>query len=287
MPERDLVLEQLNAASEGYRDPLAAIDWQALSLNDWWLPPDCLSLSGLPAFDALPEAMRRRLSHFEFVHFLQVGLWLERLFMERMAAALHGTASVAAYAGRLHEIREEAGHSLMFLKLMDHAGVHLPASAFRPPALLTLAARRLPVDSLVFRLAVLIGEDVPDKFNRRIRAGAASISPVVARITQLHMMDEARHIARARLELDAAIARLHPLVRRVLARAMAPLLRRFARTVFLPHAEVYELAGLAPGVRWRKAARSNPARVELVRHCMQASLTLMKTAGLELSPPTL
>lgn len=279
MPERDAVFQQLNAASESYRDPLGAVNWPQLSLDSWWLPPDCLSLAGVTAFEALPEPSRRRLSRYEFVHWLQAGLWLERLFLARTAQGLSGAATPLDYAARLHELREEAGHSLLFLKFMEVSGLHLPATACPAPPLLTLLARLTPADSLLFRLAVVIGEEVPDKFNRRIRAQAHTIDPVVARVVSLHMMDEARHVARARLRAEERLAHLGPLRRHFLAHTVRALLGVFARTLFLPAPPLYELAGLGEGRRWHALAAANPVRLSFMRACLAPTLAWLARRG--------
>ena len=281
------LLAQLNATSEAYRDPLMEVDWARLSLEDWWLPGDAISLAGLPEYEALTEATRRRLSQYEFVHFLHVGLWLERIFMHRLAGALHGTGSALEYAAHLHEIREEAGHSLMFLKLMQQTGLHLPSRAFRIPRLADAIGRHAPLDSTLFWLAVTLGEELPDKFNRRIRAAGDGINPAVSRLCVLHMIDEARHIARARSVLDQGLQKIGPIRLSWLSALVSLLLGQFARTLFVPSEAIYELAGLAPGARWRRAAQSNPQRMEFMRQCVEPTLTLLRAHGLKIDLPQL
>jgi hypothetical protein len=280
------LLAQLNATAEGYCDPLAKVEWTLLSLEDWWLPPALVSLAGLPEFEALPESTRKRLSQYEFLHFLHAGLWLERLFMERLAGALRRTASPLEYAAHLHEIREEAGHSLMFLKLMEQSGLYLPARAFRVPHLADFVGRHAPTGSALFWLAVTMGEELSDKFNRGVRS-AAEINPVVTRICTLHMIDEARHIARARNVLDPDLRRLGPLRRALLAPLASTLLRQFARALFLPRAELYELAGLAPGSQWHRAARRNAPRAEFMRQCAEPTLARLQAYGIRIELPHL
>lgn len=285
MLERDAVLRQLNAASESYRDPLAAVDWTRLSLDSWWLPPDCLSLTGVAAFEALPESSRRRLSRYEFLHWLHVGLWLERLFLARTARALAGNAAPLDYAARLYELREEASHSLLFLKFMEIAGVHLPQAAFLPPRLLTLLGWLAPAGSLLFRLAVVIGEEAPDKFNRRIRAQRHLIDPVVARVVSLHAIDEARHVARGRLLAEEGLARVGGLRRALLARILGRLVGPFARTLFLPAPALFELAGLGDGRRWYGLASANPERLALMRACLAPTLDWLARQGVVITEP--
>src|SRR6266496_3019079 len=110
-----------------YLDPLARIDWSGVDRDCWWLPPQALSLAGVPEFETLPLDHRRRLSHYEYAHLLEIGLWLEALFVERLARLARGTTDFERRSRYLLEIREEAGHSLMFLELIRRSGVMLPS----------------------------------------------------------------------------------------------------------------------------------------------------------------
>src|SRR5512146_2802550 len=103
--------------------PLERSDWDAVDRECWWLPPDALSLAGVAEFEALPLVTRRRLSHREFAHLTEAGLWLEAVFLQRLAALAWHTRDAALRARYLEEIREEAGHSLIFLELLRRSGV--------------------------------------------------------------------------------------------------------------------------------------------------------------------
>ena len=75
-PPESSLLEQLSANSVPYRDPLAVLDWRALDLDSYWLPPEAVSLHGLPEFEALSDAARIRLSQYEFLGIAQVSVAL-------------------------------------------------------------------------------------------------------------------------------------------------------------------------------------------------------------------
>jgi hypothetical protein len=81
------LLRQLSSNSTPYRDPLALIEWGKLNLDDPWLPETALSLYGLPEYETLSDAIKRRLSHYEFVNVMLCGLWLESLFLQRLPGA--------------------------------------------------------------------------------------------------------------------------------------------------------------------------------------------------------
>lgn len=281
MPNADLpLLKQLSVNSEPYHDPLARLNWSELNLRDYWLPPAALSLAGLPAFECQDEQVKRRLSQYEFVNFIQAGLWLEGLFVERLSKALKHTESLAEYAYALHEIREEAGHSLMFLKLMEKSGLHLPANCFQRPWLADFLGRHAPMHSRLFCLAVVIGEEVPDRLNRYVRANGDAVNPLIKDMCRLHIIDEARHIARARGELERKLEHAAPLTRKLLSAWVRTLIAQFVRAFYLPRADVYELAGLTPGHQWRSLAHNNPVRLKFVEQNIRPTLNLLARHGL-------
>lgn len=111
------LLRQLSGNSAPYRDPLAQVNWSQLNTNSFWLPEAALSVYGLPEFDALALAVRQRLSQYEFMNVMHCGLWLEGIFLQRMSRRLRPGMPRAEHEYLLHELREETGHSLMFLRV--------------------------------------------------------------------------------------------------------------------------------------------------------------------------
>jgi hypothetical protein len=264
MTPNDPLLRQLSEASRRYRDPLAAVDFSRLDARDWWLPEEALSVYGLPEYTTLADAVKRRLSQYEFINVMCMGLWLESLFMERISRRLVPGLPRSQHEYFLHEVREEAGHSLMFLAAIEASGLAVPAVAWRPPLLPDLLGRRAPANGALFWLAAVIGEDVPDKFNRYVRRRSADINPAVTQICALHVMDEARHIAAARTHLDAVLAQAGKFKRSALAALSRALLARMAAAFYYPPAMFYELAGLAHGGRWSEAALGNAVHRDFV-----------------------
>jgi len=166
------LLEQLSVNSCPYHDPLTHLDWSQLSCDDFWLPQSAMSLQGVADYEKLPDLTKKRLSHYEFIGFIQAGLWLESIFIERLGKNLRKTQALAEHAYYLHEIREEAGHSLMFLHLMEKSGLRLPDTWRQRPRFADFLGRHAPLNTTLFWLAVVVGEEVPDKLNRHVRVHA-------------------------------------------------------------------------------------------------------------------
>lgn len=275
------LLELLNEASSPYRDPGARLPWEHLDTDSWWLPPRALSLAGVPAFEALPRAQKQRLSHFEFAHLLETGLWLESLFIHRLGRALDTTQDTALRARYLHEIREEAGHSLMFLELMERSGVRLPEHRRERPWLADRIGRLVPESHALFWPLVVIGEELPDKLNRTVRPGAddAILSSLVYHMATLHAIDEARHIAHARASCEDRAMRVGTLRKRLLSPVLGIAFDRFADYLFYPSARLYATAGLPGGADWPLLARRNAVRRRFVAYAVMPTLAFLRGLG--------
>ena len=275
------LLRQLSTSSTPYRDPLALIDWGSLNLQEDWLPETALSLYGLPEYEELSAAVRRRLSQYEFVNVMLCGLWLESLLLLRLARRLDPGLQRREYEYLLHEMREETGHSLMFLKAIETSGLPLPEGAWRAPPLSGLLARRLPLSGALFWIAAVIGEHVPDQLNRFVRQSGAHVNHAVRQILSVHIVDEARHIALAREQLEIRLRGGGTLRRAALARAARALLHDLVSVCYFPPARFYELAGLTPGGAWRRRALGNPARRAFIAQCVGPTRQLLRSEGLE------
>jgi P-aminobenzoate N-oxygenase AurF len=275
------LLQRLNASSTPYKDPLATLQWQHLATDAWWLPPEAVSLAGVPAFERLPLAVRRRLSHYEFALVLETGLWFESLFMSRFARASDGETDRALRARYLHEVREEAGHSLMFLELLDRSGVHISRAADPRSRLATAVSWLLPFSSALFWTLTVIGEEFGDRLTRTIPRGVenATVSAVVYHMARLHVRDEARHIAHTRAACAEATRRL-PRWRRVV---LSPLVQlafdALADRLYYPPSALYMCAGLPSDVAWPRLARTSAVRRRLVAQATAPTLNFLRSLG--------
>lgn len=275
------LLDLLNDSSAPYRDPLARLNWEAVDTAAWWLPPHALSLSGVEEFESLSLLRKRKLSQWEFVHFIETTLWLDGLFIRRLGAALDTAADQQHRSRFLHEIREQAGHGLMFLELIARSGMRMERGARRYPRLMRLLVPRIANSSALFWALVVVGEELSDKLNRAVRGGAGEpvVSPLIQQMTTLHIIDQARHIAHARAACEEA-TRVQPQWRRTV---LSPLLSRtvdaFIRHLFFPPTDIYGAARLPGAVPWVELARHNPRRMEWVAQAVKPTFEFLRAQG--------
>jgi hypothetical protein len=275
--------DRLSASSADYRDPLAQVAWDTLDLERPWMPDEMVSLYGLPEWEALSEAQRRRLGQCEFVAFLELGLWLEALFMQRIAArASRGPGpDLSGYTYQLHELREEAGHSLMFVELIRRSGISPMASRAKRPRMATAFARLAPFDSAGFWATILIGEAVPDQVNRVLYRDER-LPDAVRQVMAVHMREEARHIAYARSRVGEGLDGMAALRRHALGLLVRQVFRQFIDQCFYPPAAVYAEAGLERPRVLARRARANPYRAEVVNRCIGPTVDFLAQRGLPL-----
>lgn len=264
-----------------YLDPLTLIDWPQLGAPGAWLPQSALSLHGLPEFAAAGDEVKRRLSRYEFINVMYCGIWLESIFLQRVSRLLQPDMPRTENAHLLQELREETGHSLMFLRAIDAAGVELPQGSWRAPRAAAMLGRYAPAGSAVFWLAMLIGEHVSDSLNRHVCEAAVDVNPAVRQICMLHVTDEARHINHARGMLAAALSASGATRRAFLSAVARVLLQQMTSVFYYPPAGFYTLAGLPRDTDWQALALRNPVRRQFVAQQLAPTVQLLQSFGLD------
>jgi hypothetical protein len=213
--------------------------------------------------------------------------------MLRFAATLPDGSPEFRYC--YHEIIEEAHHSLMFQEFVVRTG--LPVRGL-PPLLQVggqLVAGLGTWFPELFLFFVLGGEDPIDYVQREMLKSdfRKDMHPLVRRISQIHITEEARHISFARAHLRRRVPHLGRLKRLRLEVGVPNILRRMAPLMMRPGPHLSRTYGIPPEVI-REAYVENPeaARMpaEAVRKvrdlCTELELThapfdrIWKAAGL-------
>ena len=186
-----------------------------------------------------------------------------------------------------HELIEEAQHSLMFQEFVNRTGLDvdgLPAFARLFARGLPRLARRFPE---LFFMFVLGGEDPIDHVQRsELHRGARWAHPLVRRISQIHVIEEARHLSFARAYLRRNVPKLGP-VRRHLLRLRTPLiLGNMARLMMQPSAQIVREYGI-PKLALREAYRGNAVFARARCEALGKTRALCAELGLVTAPYTL
>ena len=212
------------ATVQKHYHPIEDVDWShPIDLERFYFPERVLSIYGTEAYDRLTLTERRLLSLHESVSYFSTGIWLENMLMYGFLYHLYAMD----YADpdvryMLHEVADEANHSIMFHEWIRRVGMgHAPVTWF-PHFIGRFGARHMPrINPYLFFIAILIGEEPPDCVARAARQDEM-LHPTARRILEIHSIEEGRHIAYAR-EYLARNFPTAPRWRRVHARFMAPL----------------------------------------------------------------
>lgn len=271
---------------DAYRD----IDWDAAEMavdpDDprWELAEDD-PLGRTEWYRHLPSAVRSRLGLHIVVHHMKIGVQFENLLTRgllTLAGDLPNDAPEVRYA--YHEAIEESQHSLMFMELIRRArlpiaGIH--GTRWRLAQRVPNLARRFPEK---FFIHVLAGETPIDHAQRAmLRRPADSIPPVLRRIIQIHVIEEARHLSFAHRYLEKNVPGLRGL-RRLELQLSAPVILTTTRAEMMElPAEIVRTYGIPESVT-QSLGRGADSREQVLDSVESVRKLCLKTG---LVPPAL
>jgi hypothetical protein len=276
-PDRERTAERLlrSTAAKGY-DPAVDIDWSAPLLPDkrYVLPHRC-SLYGTALFDELSPRQQIELGKHEVASVAATGIWLESVLMRLLTRHAYWSDPLSRHAQyALAELGEETRHTIMFARMIERLGTpcYLPSKTIMALGAMIATIARGP--SLWG--AILIGEEIIDRLQREI-VSDSSIQPLVRMISDIHIVEESRHVGFARAELRRSVAStprfMLPFHRLVLARTA------FIVSRVMINPRVYLAVGLDPRAA-RRAALANPNYQATIRYGGEKLVAFLTEAGL-------
>ncbi len=266
---------------ECYRD----IDWDAPELRvdpadpRWELPPTD-PLGATAWYRGLPPAERARLGLYRLATFMKVGLQFENVLSQgllRFALSRSEHSPEQRYA--YHELIEESHHSMMFAEFIRRTGLAVPGVArgwTRLDRIVIELGARFPELFFVF---VLGGEDPIDHAQRLALAMRDDLHPLVKRMSQIHITEEARHLCFARSFLREHVPKLSPARRALLAVAAPGILRLTAELMLRPSPALVREFDIPEAVV-EEAFSGNPAYRQATLESLAKVRELMDELGL-------
>jgi hypothetical protein len=273
---QELSARLLGSAARTSYDPVVDIDWDAPIPRDLYgLSPEWSTLYGTPLWDRLTEAERITLTTHEMCSISGVGIWFECLLMQLVLRDVYGEDPAQPHVQwALTEIADECRHSVMFARTAQKLGV---PSYQPPPSILKLgkvfAAKG---DGASAYAAILVAEEILDIFQRDLMKDER-VLPIIRAGSQIHVVEEARHMRFAREE----IARRTPELNRWQLRKHRTVVATVAAIVAdnLVQPEVYASVGLDPA-QARAAARANAHHRAKLRGAAAGLVEFLRDVGL-------
>jgi hypothetical protein len=250
-----LVDRLLKSSARQSYDPDVDIDWNAPPVPGlWWMQPERMSLYGTDLWDRLSDEQQIELSKHEIASIASVGLWFELVLMQLLLKDAYRSDPTSARTRYvLTEVADECRHSTMFGRAIGTFGV----PAYGPRTSARKLGRAIPsvLRGAGAYASTLIGEEPVDRWQRDLM-NDQRIQPLVRMVSRIHVVEEARHVAFARDELEKAVATWSKRDRQwhqfVTAQAAYVTMRS------LVHPDVYKSVGIDPMVG-RRAALGNPS----------------------------
>ena len=254
----DTKVGRLNTASlRKIIEPEETFDFAAMTKGQV-IADDLLSVAGLDI--ELTAGQKATLSREETAAMLSAGVAFEAILMAGFAWQVATTSDITdpRTMYMLHEIGEETRHSRAFVRVVQELDPQAknPLDAKIPRAIQQKFLPILIKSPALLATMILAGEELPDLL-QKLASEHPDTDRVLAEVNKYHRMEEARHLAFARLtvgELYKTAGRRE----RLRIKLMAPVMIGGLFDTFI-HPGVYGTIGLPTWKTW-KAAKATPAR---------------------------
>jgi len=257
-------------------DPAADLDWAAeLDPELPGLPLHRVSLYGTDLWHGLSRSQQIELSRHEVASIMQVGLWFELILMQMLLRYVYDQDPRRPHAQyALTEVGEETRHSVMFARAVEKLG----PPRYGAPSWVHNLGRiyKATAGGPAMFAPVLVAEEILDRLQREAMADEA-VQPLVRGISQIHVVEEARHVRYAREELVRMMPGLSRGQLRRQRAVTALVCYLLADSLIDPR--VYRVVGIEPSAG-RAAARANPQHRESRRWMAAKIMPFLREVGM-------
>lgn len=201
-------------------------DFQVDPSDSRWVLPKVDRIGASEWYQAQPLEQQIAMGLWRQANIMKIGLQFENILIRGIMQYVFTLPNGSPEFRYLtHEATEECHHTQMFQECVNRIGVDVPGM----PWWLRKVATALPwfgsIAPFAFFVGVLAGEEPIDHTQKRVLRGADDMPPVITRIMQIHVAEEARHISFAHHYIRTNASRLNWAERHVMT-VMFPLIMR-------------------------------------------------------------
>lgn len=261
------VLHRLSVASvERKFDAFADIDWDHPDFevrhdDPRWILPTVDPLGGSQWYRSQPVEKQIAIGLWRQANVFRVGWQFENILIRGIMQHVFSLPIHSPeYRYLMHEATEECHHTQMFQEAVNRIGIDVPGMPRWIRALsptFSLFANRFPV---VFFSGVLAGEEPIDHVQKAILRSREEIHPMMGRIMEIHVAEEARHISfaheyikrmspRLKRRQRFVVSLIYPVLMRILGDAILVPPKELRRAFDIPDEVIHELYWEAPESR--------------------------------------
>lgn len=223
-----------------------------------WILPTVDPLGGHQWYLDLPQERQIEIGMARMANIAKVGWQFENVLIKGVMEYLMDVPNGSEeFRYLMHEVTEETHHIQMFQESINRIGVDVPGAPRwfrRGQSILPVVGRLLPE---LFFTGVLAGEEPIDHLQKSILRSGETLHPLMVRVMQIHIAEEARHISFAHEFLarksghlgrprKALLAVAYPIVMRVLCDVIAVPSREFCKEYDIPRSVIKDLYWDAP-----------------------------------------
>lgn len=279
-------LHTLSVASvEQHFDAFKDIAWDdpdfAIRSDDpRWILPEVDPIGGTDWYRSLPIEQQMWVGLYRQANVVKVGLQFEQILIGGlMNYAFRLPNGTAEFRYTTHEATEETHHTQMFQEFVNRSGMDVPGGSRLFKALgpiLPLAARIVP---LGFFIGVLAGEEPIDHVQKSMLRADGIQHPLLQRIMQIHIAEEARHIGFAHEYVQQNAPKLNRVERHLIALATPVIMRWLCDEILKPSAKARKDMGM-PDEVFKEIFWDAPESRVMLRDLFGDVRMLMESAGL-------
>ncbi len=200
-----------------------------------WILPGADPLGATEWYRSQSTERQIEIGMYRQSNIMKVGLQFEQILIAGlMNYAFRLPNGQAEFRYSTHEATEECHHTQMFQELVNRIGIEVPGGPrwFRMLApIMPLAAGPL---SFGFFVGVLAGEEPIDHVQKAILRSGENRHPLITRIMQIHVAEEARHIGFAHQYLRHKAPRLKSYQRGLISVIMPVIMRVLCDAIIKP-----------------------------------------------------
>ncbi|WP_309648798.1 diiron oxygenase [Nocardioides sp.] len=248
-------LQTLSEASvHQHFDAFLDIDWDnpayAIDPHDErWILPEADVLGRHAWYRGLPRDEQIRIGLYRQAQICKVGLQFEQILIAGlMNFSFNLPNGSPEFRYSTHEATEECHHTQMFQEFVNRSGQDVGGGSrlfrFLAP-FLPLAAKWLPFG---FFFGVLAGEEPIDHVQKTVLRAGDDMHPLLQRIMQIHVAEEARHIGFAHQYLEHQAPKLGRVDRAILSVAVPLIMRWLCDEILKPTAKARKDMGIPRSV---------------------------------------
>lgn len=244
-----------NASVERHFDAFTDIAWESPDFQvhkddtRWVLPASVDPLGAHPWYQGLPLERQIAIGQWRQANILKVGLQFENILIRGVMQYVFTLRNDSAEFRYLtHEATEECHHTQMFQQTVNRIGADvsgMPWLMRKVATFLPWAGSAFPV---AFFIGVLAGEEPIDHMQKEILRGGDELPPVLSRIMEIHVAEEARHISFAHQYLRRHVPRLGRTQRFVTSLLFPIIMRTLCDVIMVPTKEFRKEFGIPRSV---------------------------------------